>query len=636
MNGSVTAKPSFVTLLAALIVLSLARPAHCEITIDESRIKEIAGWLPPKATGLGRPVTDRPAWENLAKLPAFSSIVSRAEGMAREPVPELTDDLFLDFSRTGNRDRCQKVLFARSARVVTFTLAECLENHGRFVAPLTQTIEAMCREKTWVYPAHDGRLDNFYGRTIEMDLRATAVAWELANVDYLLGSKLAPATRHLLNDNIERRVLQPFRDMAEGRRKEISWMRATHNWNAVCVAGTAGAALALEDKPEDRAWFIAAAQDYIRYSLKGFGPDGYCVEGMGYWNYGFGHFLMLGETIREATGGHIDLLADPAALQPALYASRSEIINGIYPTIADCHPGSRPEAKFACLIGQRLGIKAPQGCLADFAKPDGGLPSTLLFSFPDLPLPAVPHNVITADSPLRAWFKDGGVLICRPASELDARFAVAIKAGSNSGNHHHDDSGSFSVVSGNSIVICDPGGEVYTKRTFSAHRLDSKVINSYGHAVPIVAGKLQKDGAEARARVEHADFTDAADTLVLDMTSAYEMPELKKLERTFTYRRGENAGLTVQDGVSFVEPQRFETALITWSDWVETAENELTLKDSKGAVRVKIDTGGEPFNISAQQIDEDVTTPKKPTHLAVALVNSVKTATVKLTITPAK
>jgi hypothetical protein len=120
------------------------------------------------------------------------------------------------------------------------------------------------------------------------------------------------------------------------------------------------------------------------------------------------------------------------------------------------------------------------------------------------------------------------------------------------------------------------------------------------------------------------------------MTSAYEMPELKKLERTFTYRRGENAGLTVQDGVSFVEPQRFETALITWSDWVETAENELTLKDSKGAVRVKIDTGGEPFNISAQQIDEDVTTPKKPTHLAVALVNSVKTATVKLTITPAK
>ena len=39
---------------------------------------------------------------------------------------------------------------------------------------------------------------------------------------------------------------------------------------------------------------------------------------MGYWNYGFGHFLMLGETIRQASGGSIDLLADPAAMQPAL------------------------------------------------------------------------------------------------------------------------------------------------------------------------------------------------------------------------------------------------------------------------------------------------------------------------------
>ena len=119
----------------------------------------------------------------------------RREKLSRKPVPALPDALYLDFSKTGNRTRCERVLRERSNRIVTFTLAECLENRGRFVGPLTETIEAICAEKAWTYPAHDRKLDNFYGRTVEMDLRATALAWELATADYLLGDKLSPATR---------------------------------------------------------------------------------------------------------------------------------------------------------------------------------------------------------------------------------------------------------------------------------------------------------------------------------------------------------------------------------------------------------------------------------------------------------
>ena len=618
-------------LLLLALTLSSVRAG---ISIDSAHVNEIAAWLPPKATGLGRPVTDRAAWEKLAKLAAFSSVISRAESLAKEPVPDLTDELFLDYSKTGNRDRCQRVLFARSARVDTLALAECLENQGRFIAPLTETLAAICREKTWVYPAHDGRLDNFYGRTVEMDLRATAVAWELASVDSLLASKLSAATRQLLKENIQRRVLQPFRDMAEGRRKEISWMRAQHNWNAVCLAGVCGAALALEDSPKDRAWFIAATEDYIRYFLKGFGPDGYCVEGVGYWNYGFGHFLMLGETIRQATGGHIDLLADPAALQPSLYCTRAEVLNGIFPTIADCHPGSRPDSQFVCFIRQRFGI-SPDHCAAEFVKPTGMLPGTLLFSFLNLPLPPVPHETLPPDSPLRTWFKDAGVLISRTAPGSLHPFATAIKPGANTGNHHHDDTGSFSVVVGNSMVICDPGGEVYTARTFSAHRLDSKVINSYGHAVPVVAGRLQRDGAEARAKVERAEFTPDTDTLAVDLTSAYAVPELKSLKRTFSYHRGDHPGLTVRDAVTFNDPKTFETALITWADWKKLSDTELLLTDTHGAVRVTIDSAGEPVRIAAEEINEDVTTPRKPTRIGIALARPIQAATITLSITPA-
>ena len=62
--------------------------------------------------------------------------------------------------------------------------------------------------------------------------------------------KPSPGTRRLIRENVGRRVLQPFRDMVEGRRPEIYWLHVQNNWNAVCLAGVTGAALALEDSPK--------------------------------------------------------------------------------------------------------------------------------------------------------------------------------------------------------------------------------------------------------------------------------------------------------------------------------------------------------------------------------------------------
>ena len=634
INSVSVLKPATLLACGALFLGLATGPVPAATEIETARVKEIAAELSPKSAGFGRPITDRAAWAKLAQTPAFASVVPQAQKLSRKPVPALPDDLYLDFSKTGNRTRCERVLKERSSRLVTFTLAECLENRGRFMRPLTETIAAICAEKTWTYPAHDRKLDNFYGRTMEIDLRASAVAWELATADYLLGDKLSPATRRLIRDNVQRRVLQPFRDMVQGQHQEIYWLRATHNWNAVCLAGVTGAALTLDESPEDRAWFVVAAQHYIRYFLSGFTPDGYCSEGVGYWNYGFGHFLMLGEAIRQATGNRTDLLADPAALQPAHYGLRTEVLNGIYPTIADCHPGSRPAPEFVRLVCERLGLEVPDACREDFAKPSGSLAATMMFSFLEAPLPVIPHATTTPDSPLRTWFKDGGVLICRPEPGSRTPFAAVLKGGHNAEHHNHNDVGSFSVIAGKAMVICDPGGEVYTARTFSGHRYDSNVLSSYGHAVPVIGGQLQRTGAAARAVVLRADFRDDEDTLVLDIRSAYAVPELQRLERTFVFRRGQSAALTVRDKAAFSEPRSFETTLITWGNWKQLSAEEVLLTDEGGAVRVKIDTGGEPFKISAERLNEDVPTPTKPLRLVIALNSPVKAAAVTLTITP--
>lgn len=613
-----------------LALLALANSiAVAAMPIEPARVKSIAAFLPEKPTGFGLPAPDRAFWNALSQQSGFVSAVTNAERLAKKATPAMTDDLFLDYSRTGNRDRGQAVIFERRKRLTIFVLAECIEHKGRFLHPLEDEIAAICTERTWVYPAHDGGLNNFYGRTIDVDLRAADVAWNLATADYLLGTELSPATRDLIRTNIEHRVLQPFRDMVDGRRKEIWWMRAEMNWNAVCLAGVTGAALALEPSRETRAWHIAAAQDYIRYFLKGFPPDGYCSEGVGYWNYGFGNFLMLGEAVRLATGNHVDLLDDPVALAPAHFAANSEIINGVFTTIADCRPGTQPDPRLLRYIAMRLDSNpAPaRGTVANTESLYAALAFAEAGSAPKIALKGK-----SAPSPLRSWFPDGGVLICRSQPDAPVGFGVALKGGNNGENHNHNDVGSFSVVRGQTMLVCDPGGEVYTKRTFGPHRYDSQVLNSFGHAVPVIAGQLQRTGAEAHAVIKKTGFTDTTDTLVLDVTSAYAVPELQHLERTFTFHRTEKPSLDVGDSVAFSKPKTFETALITWSDWKQISPNEIRIGDTNGAVDVSIETGGLPVAISATEIHEDVHTPRLPVHIGIALKDPVRRATVTLQI----
>ncbi len=625
---------TLVTLTISLACLTFTPAALAGSEFTSVRIEEISKLLPVRPAGFGSPITDRAAWDKLAAIPEAKKAVADAERVAAMPVPEQPDELFLDFSKTGNRDRWQNVAFERRRRVATLTLGECLENQGRFLKPLEAVIAALCREKTWVYPAHDKSLANFNGEAREMDLGAVFVAMELAEADYLLGDKLSAGTRQLIRDHVRQRVLHPFREMAEGKIKEMGWMRSVNNWNAVCLGSITIAALAIEDSPEDRAFYVAAAERYIRFFLSGFTPDGYCSEGVGYWNYGFGHYIMLTEAVRRATNNKLDLMADPAAMQPSLFCVRSEIINGLFPTIADCSPGSQPDTRMTAYVCRRfdLGLTACRG--KSLMGPGGGLTATMMtYSFEE-PLPIVRKSEGDLASPLRTWFSDGGVLICRPAPGATTEFAAVLKGGHNAELHNHNDVGSFSVVLGDRMLICDPGGEVYTARTFGAKRYESKVLNSFGHSVPIVDGQLQKAGADAHGVVLQTQFSDREDFLKLDLRSAYPAKGLRKLERTFVFRRGESPSLSVADDIAFETPGKYETALVTWGEWNRDGADAIVITDGGKSLRVEIATGGVPFEVRAETLDENVRTPKKPVRLGISLKEPVASGQVRLRISP--
>jgi len=465
--------------------------------IDDSRIKRIAALMPGRPAGFGLPISDRDAWEKLAENDSFKRMIPRAEELLETPIPEQSDDLFLDFSRTGNRTRWQRVSGRRRGRVSTLAVAECLENKGRFLPAFEEVVRALCSERTWVMPAHDANLTNFYGKSVDIDLGSSSLSWSLATADYLLADKLSPEIRRLIRDNLEKRTFQPYLDMAADKRTKNWWMTTTNNWNAVCLAGVTGSALAVLDSRDDRAFFVAAAEHYSQNFLAGFTDDGYCSEGLGYWNYGYGYYVMLCEMIHQATGGKLDLLQDAKAKQAATFGAKIEIINGVYPAFADCSTRARPGSDLMYFVSRRLGMGLRSWENIDTVSAGGSLYQSMMYSFPNSASRTPTAANASVGPGIRSWFDQAGILICRPASNSSSHMAAALKGGHNDEHHNHNDVGSFVVVVGDKPLLIDPGGEVYTARTFSNRRYESNVLNSFGHPVPMVAGKLQKTGRQA-------------------------------------------------------------------------------------------------------------------------------------------
>ncbi len=636
------------TLTALLIVAFMVQASaaqSAEPTLDPTRIKEIRGMLREDVRAPGWNISDRDAWERLGRDPLFAAMVPAAEKLLDTPLPEQPDDLYLEYTRTGNRTNWQRIAEARRGRLTTLVLAECIENKGRFLPALEDLIAALCAERTWVAPAHDAPLDNFYGRNVTIDLCSSAMGWNLAMTDWLLGSKLRPEALVELRRKVRSRVVKPYLDMIRGKRQPNFWVRATHNWNTVCLAGVTGAGLIECDSLDERTELIAAAEMNSKYFLSGFTPDGYCSEGLGYWNYGFGHFVVLSEMVRYVTGGGIDLLSQPEARMPALFGARIELANGISPAFADCNVYQRPSGALMWLLNRRFGLDPDRYReLTDMASLGrSGCGGGYLCSAMICALAAQEKDQSVVRNPqstpgIRSWFNDAGVLICRPSPDSKSDMFVALKGGHNNEHHNHNDLGSFVVLCGKQLMLLDPGPEVYTARTFSKQRYESDLLNSWGHSVPVVAGKLQRTGADARAKVLDTAFAEESDTLRLDLRSAYEYPELKKLERTFVYSRptpseGEGAcgALTVTDTVEFETPQSFSTALITTGEVKQVGGRTLLITNAEEKVSVEIDCGGLPFSIKTERITEDSSI--KPTRIGIELDHPVTSASITTKVT---
>lgn len=594
---------------------------------DPARVKAIAAMLDPVPRGVAPSIDNRAAWDALGADAAFrSKTIERAERFLAEPIADISV-AYAASVQSGDR-KVDAAVDRRRFRLATFVLAEGMENQGRFLPAIDKEILAICAESSWILSGH---VKFSKGN----DLGSAMTAWSLATAASMLQGKLPESTQKTIREEVKARVIAPYLDEIRGKRASEWWANNANNWNAVVHGGIVGAALALVDSAEDRAEMIAAAEQETQFYIRGFPDDGYATEGMGYWKYGFGHYVMLSEAILAATHGKVNLYDRDNIRKVARFSKRFEMVPAVYPAYSDALFLEEPSPWLLHIIDHRYGLEnqMPRSLTLD------GMFSTFLYAwginlgFDSQAAPvSTKGEASSMGHQLRDWFEQSQVLVSRQPQGQDG-LTFSFKGGNNGTSHGHLDLGSFVVVQGNRPLLVDPGSTVYDGSTFSSKRNENPVINSYGHQVPKVAGQLQKVGAEHAATVADKKFSDASDSVTLDLAKAYDVPSLRKLTREFEYARSDRGTVTVKDLAEFDSPQAFGTALITFGEAREEKPGVWIVSQNNQAVRVEISAAGAPFTVTPE-ILKDEARAGKVRRLGIDLNEPSARAAITTKITP--
>ena len=423
----------------------------------------------------------------------------------------------------------------------------------------------------------------------------------------MLDGKLSESTKKLAIENLRKRVYQPVLNSLQKNNGQHWWLKGTNNWNAVCLAGVTASALAFEPDYETRLKLSALAYQQISGFINGFMNDGYCVEGVGYFSYGFGYFALLRDALYKSTSGKIDLFENEKVSKMVGYPIKSEIINGIYPAITDCRVDTKPAEwltyyTFNNYNSDQHGLKWKNVKL----KGDD-MVSVLLFLFGDSPSKL--KIDFENNNTLRSFFPDLAILNCRPKGKSKNKLGVSIMGGCNGYSHNHNDLGTYTIVINDETVMGDMGGPTaYTSKTFSSERYSLyKSFSSIGHPVPFVDNTEQHESTKAKGILIDKSFTDIKDEIIFDLKSGYKNNNINSLTREMSYDRNKN-NVTIIDRFDSKNNIDFETCITSRTEF--KIENNKIIFNTKGnyAIEVSIEAS-DNYEIDQYEIKDHAMIP---------------------------
>ncbi|GLL56493.1 hypothetical protein KUBF_41570 [Bacteroides finegoldii] len=410
----------------------------------DRQIKMILPLLPEDSYMPAPAAKDRTYWEKIAQSEDGQKYYEEAlELIGEKPEVPISDEIYRRANKEGNRGIYKPRYYRTMDRLERYTLAECMENKGRFIPQIETYCKAVMSMKSWMHPNHDDSENSVLeGKRVAIDLGARKFGMVLSLADVLLEDKLSEPLRKEIHSQLDRRITQSYFDSTLGIDTiGNSWIRKLSNWNAVCTSGSLFTILTQADSKEDRAAAIGCAINSMKYYLSGFGEDGYCSEGVGYWGYGFGHYLYLAQMLSDYTDGKIDLFRFnnyEKLKKVAHFPYAFEIQDGVYPQFSDGSSSISAESDNLAALMAAKHYDAPKPLCFVSEEAVG-----TIMGWKDA-REYTSGNVQETTLPAVTYFDDYGIVISRGTTGNP--FSIAIKAGHNAENHNHNDVGSYVVV----------------------------------------------------------------------------------------------------------------------------------------------------------------------------------------------
>ncbi|MFD1905288.1 hypothetical protein ACFTAO_32195 [Paenibacillus rhizoplanae] len=225
-----------------------------------------------------------------------------------------------------------------------------------------------------------------------------------------------------------------------------------------------GAAALLLVKDKDMlAEILLKTESSMNYYLHGFGEDGACQEGLGYWNYGFGYFTYYSDLLRARSGGRLDWFKQEKVAQIARFQQQCFIDGSYVANFSD----SVPRVRVHMGLSHYLADVYP-----DVLRPPSALRAPFTEDHCSRFAPALRNLIWTrAGKENQSWeagssyLPDAAWLVSRHVSAAGA-FGFAAKGGHNDEPHNHNDLGQF-ILSGRGRFLRPIWAAESTRRTIS-------------------------------------------------------------------------------------------------------------------------------------------------------------------------
>lgn len=385
---------------------------------------------------------------------------------------------------------------------------------------LLKIIWAYCDEYSW---APLGHFNSYYNRTPAdfdpglIDIFASSAGFALSEIKHLLGHRFPRVVYDRLTYEIRKHIIEPYLT------RNYFWEKHDNNWASVCGGGV-GATLMYECPEvffEQRERLDATMQCY----LDSFADDGVCVEGTGYWGFGFGFFVSYAMLEKEITNGEIDWFKCEKVKTIATFMQKMFLQRDVLVSFSDCGQSARYSVGLPHILRMIYGdavecLPYDTGIVAYDNTHFNFLLRSVIYFNPEYITHDIQNDVVYN-------MQQTGIFIKRTKN-----YGFAIKGGNNGESHNHNDVGSFILARNNKQILCDIGAGPYVEGYHTEQRYTFFNPSSFSHNVPFFDG-IGHDGVRRENVI--IDYDEDKACASLDFKNAYGIDYLTSAMRKFYF-----------------------------------------------------------------------------------------------------